>query len=93
MKIRIVGSRDEIPAIMPNETAVHMSFRPSNKDIFALVKTCPKLEVIHLPKSYMQTVSKSIEMFLAMQKIKLMEGDCWGQRTDLNVYREIQVEA
>jgi hypothetical protein len=63
-----------------------LAFRPSNKDIFGLVETCPKIEVIQLPKSYMATVSKSIEMFLEMQRIKLIEGDVWGHRKDINEY-------
>ncbi|MGV8076245.1 MAG: DUF1699 family protein, partial [Methanosarcina sp.] len=63
--------------------------RPSNKDIFGLVETCPKIEVIQLPKSYMATVSKSIEMFLAMQRMQLIEGDVWGHRKDINEYYTI----
>jgi hypothetical protein len=86
MRIRVVSSREEIFTLNPNERVVHMAFRPSNKDIFALVETCPKIEVIQLPKSYMVTVSKSIEMFLEMQRIQLIEGDVWGHRKDLNEY-------
>jgi len=86
MKIRVVSSREEIFTLNPNERIVHLAFRPSNKDIFALVEACPKIEVIQLPKSYMATVSKSIEMFLEMQKIQLLEGDVWGHRKDLNEY-------
>ena len=86
MKIRVVSSREEIFTLNPNERIVHLAFRPSNKDIFELVETCPKIEVIQLPKSYMATVSKSIEMFLEMQKIQLLEGDVWGHRKDLNEY-------
>ncbi|RPJ65506.1 MAG: DUF1699 family protein, partial [Alphaproteobacteria bacterium] len=73
----------------PNERIVHLAFRPSNKDIFGLVETCPKIEVIQLPKSYMATVSKSIEMFLEMQRIQLIEGDVWGHRKDLNEYYDV----
>jgi hypothetical protein len=86
MKIRVVSSREEIFTLNPNERVVHLAFRPSNKDVFALVETCPKLEVIQLPKSYMATVSKSIEMFLEMQRIQLIEGDVWGHRKDINEY-------
>ena len=86
MKIRVVSSRGEIFTLNPNERIVHLAFRPSNKDIFGLVEACPKIEVIQLPKSYMATVSKSIEMFLEMQKIQLLEGDVWGHRKDLNEY-------
>jgi hypothetical protein len=86
MKIRVVSSREEIFTLNPNERIVHLAFRPSNKDVFGLVETCPKIEVIQLSKSYMATVSKSIEMFLEMQKIQLLEGDVWGHRKDINEY-------
>ena len=89
MKIRVVSSREEIFTLNPNERIVHLAFRPSNKDVFGLVETCPKIEVIQLPKSYMATVSKSIEMFLEMQRIQLIEGDVWGHRKDLNEYYNI----
>ena len=86
MQIRVVSSREEIFTLNSNERIVHLAFRPSNKDIFGLVETCPKIEVIQLPQSYMKTVSKSIEMFLEMQRIKLIYGDVWGHRKDLNEY-------
>jgi hypothetical protein len=86
MKIRVVSSRNEIISLNPNEKVVHLAFRPSNKDIFLLVETCPKLEVIQIPKSYKRTISRAIEMFLEMQKIQLLEGDVWGHRKDINEY-------
>lgn len=91
MRIRVISSRDEIFMLNPNERIVHLAFRPSNKDIFALVETCPKIEVIQLPKSYIATISKSIEIFLEMQRIQLMEGDVWGHRKDINEYYTIPI--
>ncbi|WP_292462532.1 DUF1699 family protein [Methanolobus sp.] len=89
MKIRVVSSREEIPELNTNEKVIHLAFRPSNKDIFSLVQTCPKVEVIQIPSSYRRTVSKSIEMFLEMQNIKLIEGDVWGHRKDINEYYSV----
>jgi hypothetical protein len=86
MKIRVVSSREEIFTLNPNERIVHLAFRPSNKDIFSLVQSCPKIEVIQIPKSYRRTVSKSMEQFLGMQRIQLLEGDVWGHRKDINEY-------
>lgn len=86
MKIRVVSSRDEILSLNPNERIIHLAFRPSNKDIFLLVETCPKLEIVQLPNSYQRTISKSMQMFLEMQKIQLLEGDVWGHRKDINEY-------
>jgi hypothetical protein len=89
LKIRVVSSREEIFTLNPNERIVHLAFRPSNKDIFSLVENCPKIEIIQLPKSYRNTVSKSIEMFLEMQRIQLIEGDVWGHRKDIDEYYSI----
>ncbi len=86
MQIRVVSSREEIFTLNPNERIVHLAFRPSNKDVFGLVETCPKIEVIQVPKSYMATVSNSIKMFLEMQRVHLIEGDVWGHRKDINEY-------
>ena len=91
MKIRVVSSSEEISTLNPNERIVHLAFRPSNKDIFGLVEACPKIEVIQLPKSYKSTVSKSIELFLDMKRIQLIEGDVWGHRKDINEYSNIPV--
>ncbi|HUV83797.1 MAG TPA: DUF1699 family protein [archaeon] len=89
MKIRIVSSKDEIETL-ENEEIVHFAFRPSNKDIFMLVKKCPKLKAIHIPNSYKKTISKSTLMFLEMQNTGLLEGDVWGHRTDIAEYYEIK---
>jgi hypothetical protein len=86
MKIRVVSSREEISTLNPSDRIIHLAFRPSNKDIFGLVETCPKIEVIQLPASYKRTFSKSIELFLEMQRIQLIEGDVWGHRKDINEY-------
>lgn len=37
----------------------------------------------------MATVSKSIDMFLQMQRIQLLEGEVWGHRKDINDYYSI----
>lgn len=89
MKIRVVSKRDEIQNLDTGEKVIHLAFRPSNEDIFNLIKRCKDVEVIQIPASYRRTVSKSIEMFLDMQKIKLVEGDVWGHRKDINEYYSI----
>jgi len=92
MKIRVVSSKEEIPTI-ENEEIAHLTFRPSNKDIFTLVKTCPKLKAIQIPTSYTKTIkaiSKSTLMSLEMRGIELLEGDVCGHRKDINEYYEIK---
>jgi Protein of unknown function (DUF1699). len=89
MEIRVISSRGEITKLNPGERIVHMAFRPSNKDIFELVEACPKIEVIQLPQSYRRTLSKSIRMFIEMQRIQLVEGDVLGHRKDLGNYYSI----
>lgn len=91
MRIKIVSNQEEI-AEVTGEIALHLAFRPSNKNIFALVENNKEVKAIQLPKSYMKTISESIKMFLEMQGIKLIEGDLWGHRKDLNSYFEISEE-
>ena len=90
MKIRIVSSKDEIASLSSDEQIAHLAFRPSDKDIFSLIKTCPGIKAIHVPSSYEKTISRSIRMFLDMQNIALLEGDVWGHRKDINEYYEIK---
>ena len=90
MKIRVVSSKEEIETIGENEEIVHFAFRPSNKDIFTMVQSCPTLKALHVPTSYLNTISKSTLMFLKMQGIELLEGDVWGHRKDINEYYEIK---
>ena len=90
MKIRVVSSKEEIETIGENEEIVHFAFRPSNKDIFTMVQSCPTLKALHVPTSYLNTISKSTLMFLKMQGIELLEGDVWDHRKDINEYYEIK---
>ncbi len=92
MRIRVVSSKEEINSLGKGEKIVHLAFRPSNKDIFALVQTCPNVKAIHIPNSYIRTISNSTKMFLEMQGISLLEGDVWGHRKDINEYSETKPE-
>jgi hypothetical protein len=89
MKIRVVSTKDEIKNLNEKDEIIHMAFRPSNKDVFSIVSSCPNLKAIHLSKSYKQTLSESAKMFLDMQGIELLEGDVWGHRKDINEYSEV----
>jgi hypothetical protein len=86
LKIRVVSTRNEIPDLNKNEKIIHLAFRPSNKDIFTVVQTCPGTQVIQVPSSYRKTISKSMEQYLQMSNIKLLMGNVWGHRKDINEY-------
>jgi hypothetical protein len=90
MRIRIISSRKEIASLKPNEKTVHMAFRASNVDYLNLLQQVPRLQMIQAPPSYMKTMSKAVEVFLEMQGVKLIEGDVWGHRRDLDEYFTIE---
>jgi hypothetical protein len=90
MKIRIISSREEINSIRPNEKAVHLAFRASNSDFLNLLGKAPRLQMVQVPPSYMRTMSKAIEAFLEIQGVKLLEGDVWGHRKDIDEYFTIE---
>ena len=89
MKIRIVSKRNEIEDLDEGEKVIHLAFRPSNEDIFKLVMKCRNIEVIQIPISYRRTVSKTVETFLDIRNIQLIEGDVWGHRKDIDEYYTI----
>lgn len=90
MRIRVVSSKEEISSLGAGEKIIHLAFRPSNKDIFTLVQACPNVKAIHIPASYIKSISNSVRMFLDMQGIALLEGDVWGHRKDINEYSEVK---
>lgn len=93
MKIRVVSSREEIDSLRPNEKVVHLAFRASNVDFLTLLQKCPRLQVVQTPHSYMRTASNAIKGFLEMQGVKLLEGDVWGHRKDIDEYFTVPDEA
>ncbi|AAM30472.1 MULTISPECIES: DUF1699 family protein [Methanosarcina] len=86
IRIRVVTNRDEIPSLEQEERAVHLAFRPSDKDLFSLVKTCPSIEILQLPASSYDGLSKFIKMYLSSSGIHLVKGDVSGHWHDLNNY-------
>jgi hypothetical protein len=90
MRIRIISSRKEIASLKPNEKAVHMAFRASNVDYLNMLQKVPRLQMIQVPPTYIKNMSKAVEVFLDMQGVKLLEGDVWGHRKDLDEYFTIE---
>jgi hypothetical protein len=88
---RIIGSEEDLQDIETGEENVHFCFRPSEKNIFDLVKKSPKLKRLQLPSSYQKTISNTTKNFLKMKNIKLIVGDIWGHRTDIDRFAEIEV--
>jgi hypothetical protein len=84
MKIRVVSSKEEIDSLNDKEQMIHLAFRPSNTDILSLVTKSPYVKALHIPPSYMKSISTSTKMFLEMKGIALLEGDVWGHRKDIN---------
>ena len=86
IRIRVVTSRDEILSLEIDEKAVHLAFRPSDRDLFNLIKTCPGIKLLQLPASSYDALSKFIKMYIASSGIQLVKGDVSGHWHDLNNY-------
>ena len=93
MRIRVISSREEIDSIRPSEKMVHLAFRASNVDFLKLMQKSPRLQAVQIPPSYLKTMSKAIGVFLEMQGVKLLEGDVWGHRKDIDEYFTVPDEA
>lgn len=88
---RIIGSEEDLKDLDGKEENVHFCFRPSEKNIFELIKKAPKLKRIQLPSSYHKTLSNTTKMLLKTKNIKLLVGDIWGHRTDIDRFAEIEI--
>ncbi len=88
---RIIGGEEDLKDIDGKEENVHFCFRPSEKNIFELVAKAPKLKRIQLPSSYHKTISNTTKTLLKMKNIKLLTGDIWGHRTDIDRFAEIEI--
>jgi riboflavin synthase len=86
VRIRVVSSKDEISDLSPNETIVHITFRPSGIDLMYLMKTCPRLRAIQVSPAYKKNLSKATKSILDIQGVDLIEGYVWGHRTDIDEY-------
>jgi len=89
MRLRIISSKEEISKLDSAEELVHLTFRPSNMDVVALIKACPNLLVVHIPDSYRRTMSKSATMFLSANSVKLLAGALRGHRKDIDQYHTV----
>lgn len=88
---RIIGSEEDLKDLDTNEENVHFCFRPSEKNIFELVQKSPKLKRLQLPSSYQKTISSTTKTFLKMKNVKLVVGDIWGHRTDIDRFAELEI--
>lgn len=88
---RVIGSEEDLEELTGTEENVHFCFRPSEKNIFDLLKKCPKLKRIQLPPSYNKTVSNTTKLLLQMRGIQTTVGDIWGHRTDIEKTASIEV--
>jgi len=88
---RIIGQEEDLKDIDGKEEDVHLCFRPSEKNIFELVAKTPKLKRLQLPSSYHKTISNTTKTLLKMKNVKLLTGDIWGHRTDIDRFAEIEI--
>ncbi|VVB97626.1 Uncharacterised protein [uncultured archaeon] len=88
---RIIGGEEDLKDIDGKEENVHFCFRPYEKNIFELVAKTPKLKRIQLPSSYHKTISNTTKTLLKMKNIKLLTGDIWGHRTDIDRFAELEI--
>ena len=86
IRIRVITGRNEILNLKPEEKAVHLAFRPADRDLFNLLKACPEIELLQLPTSAYDALSKFMKMYLNSAGIQLVRGDVSGHWHDLENY-------
>jgi len=88
---RIIGSEEDIASLEPNEEYIHFCFRPSEKEIFNVVRICPEIKIIQLPISYFRTLSNTTKTLMSMNNIEIRVGNVWGHRTDIDTHKTLNI--
>ena len=88
---RIIGSEDDMASLNPEEEYIHFCFRPSEKEIFDAIRTCPKIKIIQLPVSYFNTLSNTTKTLMSMNNIEIKVGNVWGHRTDIDTHKTLDI--
>lgn len=88
---RIIGSEEDIASLEPNEEYIHFCFRPSEKEIFNVVRICPEIKIIQLPISYFRTLSNTTQTLVSMNNIEIRVGNVWGHRTDIDTHKTLDI--
>ena len=88
---RIIGSEEDMASLQPEEEYIHFCFRPSEKEIFNVVRTCPNIKMIQLPVSYFKTLSNTTKTLMSMNNIEIRVGNVWGHRTDIDTHKTLDI--
>ncbi len=88
---RIIGSEEDIASLEPDEEYIHFCFRPSEKEIFNVVRICPEIKIIQLPISYFRTLSNTTKTLMSMNNIEIRVGNVWGHRTDIDTHKTLDI--
>ncbi|MDF1557368.1 MAG: DUF1699 family protein [ANME-2 cluster archaeon] len=88
---RVVASEKDLEEITFKDNNIHFCFRPSEKDIFYIIRKNPNIKMIQLPTSYFNTLSNTTKKILSMNKIEIKVGNVWGHRTDIDKYKKVEI--
>jgi hypothetical protein len=72
--LTVVSYADEISKLDANTTIIHLSFRPTIKDICKLLDACPRLRTIQAPQHVIYMLSESATRAIKFKDIQLVEG-------------------
>lgn len=89
MKIKIISNKEQLndfvksDSVDESERFIHLSFRPSFRNITALYGKCGSLKFVHLSYSNKGSLSKKAANFLKEHGIALLQGrEIWGKRAE-----------
>ena len=88
---RVVATEEDIDEVTSKDDNIHFCFRPSEKDIFNIIRKNPKIKMIQLPVSYFNTLSNTTKKILDMNNIEINVGNVWGHRTDIDKYKIVEI--
>lgn len=72
--LTVLSYPEEIPKLDANTETIHVSFRPTIKDVCQLLDACPRLRTIQAPQHVIYMLSDTATRAIKFKNIKLVEG-------------------
>jgi hypothetical protein len=72
--LTVVSYPREIPTLNADTSIIHLSFRPTIKEVCLLLDTCPRLKKIQAPQHVIYGLSETATRAIKFKEIELVEG-------------------
>jgi hypothetical protein len=92
MKIKVLGTKEDIEKIKEDDTFLLIAFRPTRIDMIKITHNAPKLELIQMPLTHQKNLAQDTLLHLRHKNIQLINGNHWKSKNIIEPEYKISSE-